>query len=184
MSTVFELEKVSETTGQINMEELYEKKQHVDKQQLDIFNKILGKIHMRIKYISNQPNHPLILWYIVPETIIGIPRYDQSACILYIISQLETNGFIVKYIFPNLLCVCWQHYIPKYIRTKIYQNTGIQINERGDKVEEDAPLESPSTNSFMPSTKKSKVDKEYTPLAKYKPTGNLIYDEKYLNVDK
>ena len=183
MSSVFDLDKIPDTVGKINMEDLYEKKQKYDQQQLDVFNKILGKIHLRIKHISNQRNTPLICWYVVPETVIGIPRYDQSACVIYLLAQLEENGFSVKYIFPNLLCICWQHYIPKYIRTKIYQSTGVSINEYGEKqVEEDIPIEDMPQPPSIPSSKKT--GKTYTPLTKYKPTGNLIYDDKYLNIDK
>lgn len=186
MSTVFDLDKIVDVGTQLNMEELYEKKQDVDKRQLDLFNKLLGKIHMRIKHISKQPNHPLILWYIVPETIIGVPRYDQAACIVYLINQLETNGFVVKYILPNLLCICWQHYIPKYVRNKIFQTTGIQVDETGVKIEPEEEPTDPDTELHIPlaNNKKNKSDKSYTPLNKYKPTGNLIYDDKYLNIDK
>ena len=186
MSSVFDLDKVGDAIGQINMDELYDKKQKIDKEQLDLFNKILGKIHVRIKYISNQRNKPLILWYVVPETIIGVPRYDQPACIIYLMNQLENNGFDVKYIFPNLLCICWQHYIPKYVRNKIYQTTGITINERGGKIEEPTEYKEDRTNINEPlvTSKKTKSDKTYTPLNSYKPTGNLIYEDKYLNIDK
>jgi hypothetical protein len=189
MSTVFDLDKIVDVGTQLNMEELYEKKQNVDKRQLDLFNKLLGKIHMRIKHISKQPSHPLILWYIVPETIIGVPRYDQAACIVYLINQLETNGFVVKYILPNLLCICWHHYIPKYVRNKIFQTTGIQVDETGTKIEpeEEEPTDDTDTDnvaSLAVVTKKNKSDKSYTPLNKYKPTGNLIYNDKYLNIDK
>ena len=189
MSSVFELDKIPDTVGKINMEELYEKKQKYDQQQLDIFNKILGKIHQRIKYISGQRNAPLICWYVVPETVIGIPRYDQSACIIYILSKLEENGFVVKYIYPNLLCICWQHYIPKYIRTKIYQSTGIEIDENGVKIIPDEKIGSndedpPIILDTSVSKRASKSDKTYTPLTKYKPTGNLIYDDRYLNIPK
>jgi hypothetical protein len=183
MSSVFDLDKIPDSVGKLNMEDLYEKKQKYDQQQLDVFNKILGKIHLRIKYISNQRNAPLICWYVVPETVIGIPRYDQSACIIYLLAQLEENGFSVKYIFPNLLCICWQHYIPKYIRTKIYQSTGMSINEYGEKLpeEEEDPIEE---LPIQTATTTKKAGKTYTPLTKYKPTGNLIYDDKYLNIDK
>jgi hypothetical protein len=166
----------------------FEKKQRYDQQQLDVFNKILGKIHQRIKYISSQRNAPLICWYVVPETVIGIPRYDQSACILYLLRNLEDNGFVVKYIFPNLLCICWQHYIPKYIRTKIYQSTGVEIDENGVKIVADENMQLDEENIGSMDTgsgkKPCKSDKTYTPLTKYKPTGNLIYDERYLNIPK
>ena len=141
MSTIFDLDKINDSVGQLNMDELYEKKQKYDQQQLDLFNKFLGKIHGRIKYISNQRNTPLICWYPIPEIVIGVPRYDQSACIIYLLNQLTQNGFSVKYISPNLLCICWQHYIPKYIRTKIYQSTGIEVNELGDRIPDTLAVE-------------------------------------------
>ena len=39
MSSIFELDKIPESIGQINMEDLYEKKQKYEQQQLDVFNK-------------------------------------------------------------------------------------------------------------------------------------------------
>jgi hypothetical protein len=193
MSNIFELDKIPDGTDKINMEDLYENKQKHDQQQLELFNKILCKIHTRIKYISNQRNNPLCCWHIIPETMLGVPRYNQSSCIAYIINKLETNGFIVKYIHPNLIFISWNNYIPSYIRKQIKEKTGIQIDSHGEIIEENNNNEINSNNkdninqdSYNPSPfnidKKNKTDKNYTPLNKYKPTGKLIYDDEYLNL--
>ena len=189
MSNIFELDKISDGTDKINMEDLYENKQKHDQQQLELFNKILCKIHTRIKYISNQRNNPLCCWHLIPETMLGVPRYDQPSCIAYIINKLEHNGFVVKYIHPNLIFISWKNYIPSYIRTQIKEKTGIQVDSNGeiipDKNKDNDDNDSNTQNINMPvytNDKKNKSDKTYTPLNKYKPTGKLIYDDEYLNI--
>jgi hypothetical protein len=189
MSNIFELDKISDGTDKINMEDLYENKQKHDRQQLELFNKILCKVHTRIKHISNQRNNPLCCWHLIPETMLGVPRYDQSSCIAYIINKLEQNGFVVKYIHPNLIFISWKNYIPSYIRTQIKEKTGIQIDFNGEIIEEDNNNKNndydgpkPTLPNYGQPDKKTKPDKVYTPLNKYKPTGKLIYDDEYLNI--
>lgn len=194
MSNIFELDKIPDGTDRINMEDLYENKQKHDQQQLELFNKILCKVHNRIKYISNQRNNPLCYWHIIPETMLGVPKYDQSSCIAYIINKLEKNGFIVKYIHPNLIFISWKNYIPSYIRAQIKEKTGIQIDSQGEIIEDhptnninnnnvNDDINKPNTYNSTPNIdKKNKPDKMYTPLNKYKPTGKLIYDDEYLNI--
>ena len=195
MSNIFELDKISDGTDKINMEDLYENKQKHDRQQLELFNKILCKIHTRIKHISNQRNNPLCCWHLVPETMLGVPRYDQSSCIAYLLNKLEQNGFVVKYIHPNLIFISWKNYIPSYVRAQIKQKTGIQIDSNGEIIKDEPnddemdpyPLNNNNNNGNTSGNanhldKKNKSDKIYTPLNKYKPTGKLIYDDEYLNI--
>jgi len=191
MSNIFELDKIPDGNDKINMEDLYENKQKHDRQQLELFNKILCKIHTRIKYISNQRNNPLCCWHLIPETMLGVPRYDQPSCIAYIINKLEHNGFVVKYIHPNLIFISWKNYIPSYIRTQIKEKTGIQVDSNGEIIPDKNKDKDNDDNDFntqninMPvyhNDKKPKSDKTYTPLNKYKPTGKLIYDDEYLNI--
>jgi hypothetical protein len=191
MSNIFELDKIPDGTDRINMEELYENKHKHDRQQLELFNKILCKIHTRIKHISNQRNNPLCCWHVIPETMIGIPRYNQPSCIAYIIGKLESNGFVVQYIHPNLLFISWKNYVPSYIRSQIKEKTGMIIDEKGQFVEsntnDDQPLpqlqyRQSNNNTNNNTDTKKKADKSYTPLNKYKPTGQLIYEDEYLNL--
>ena len=42
-------------------------------------------------------------WFVIPEFMLGLPKYDTGACTAYLMGKLEENGFIVKYTYPNLL---------------------------------------------------------------------------------
>ena len=173
---------------------MYETKRVSDLNKLALFNKILNRIHVRIKTISRQKKDEQFCWFVVPEVIIGVPKYDQAACIAYLIDKLKGNGFNVKYIHPNTLFISWMHWIPSYIRTEIKKKTGIVINEFGVKVEseedninkyitnEPADVNEILLNKNSETLQKGKQPKkEYTPINSYKPSGNLVYDNEMLN---
>ena len=135
MANIFTLENIEDFSEKVNIDELYEKKRKQDLNKLDLFNKILNRIHVKIKTVSRQKVDEQACWFLVPETIIGVPRYDQAGCIAYLISKLQTNGFNVRYIHPNLLFISWNHWVPSYVRTEIKKKTGITLNEYGKKIE-------------------------------------------------
>ena len=194
MSNIFTLENIEDFSEKISIDELYETKRVSDLNKLALFNKILNRIHVRIKTISRQKKDEQFCWFVVPEVIIGVPKYDQAACIAYLIDKLKGNGFNVKYIHPNTLFISWMHWIPSYIRTEIKKKTGIVINEFGVKVEseedninkyitnEPADVNEILLNKNSETLQKGKQPKkEYTPINSYKPSGNLVYDNEMLN---
>ena len=192
MANIFTLENIEDFSEKVNIDDLYEKKRKQDLNKLDLFNKILNRIHVKINTVSRQKVDEQACWFLVPETIIGVPRYDQAGCIAYLISKLQTNGFNVRYIHPNLLFISWNHWVPSYVRTEIKKKTGIILNEYGQKIEENADndvkaIEPSNPNDYM--LRGQNMDqkdgkgpkKEYTPIKSYKPSGNLIYDDELLN---
>lgn len=194
MANIFTLENVENFSEKLNIDELYEKKRQQDVNKLVLFNKILNRIHVKIKTISRQKGDEHFCWFLVPETIIGVPRYDQAACIAYLIDKLKTNGFIVRYIHPNMLFISWLHFVPSYVRTELKKKTGIVIDEYGNKIDEDAidkekmDIAPSNPNDYMlnmknqDGTEKDKPQKkEYKPIQSYKPAGNFVYDEEFLN---
>jgi len=134
MSNIFTLENVQDFSEKISIDDLYEKKRQYDLNKLALFNKILNRIHVKIKTTSRQKMDEQFCWFVVPEMIIGVPKYDQGACIAYIIDKLKENGFNVRYIHPNTLFISWLHWVPSYVRTELKKKTGIVINEYGEKV--------------------------------------------------
>lgn len=102
MSNIFTLENVNNFSENINIDELYERKRLYDIGKLELFNKILNRIHVKIKTTSRQKMEEQFCWFIVPEIIIGVPKYDQAACIAYLIDKLKTNGFNVRYVHQTL----------------------------------------------------------------------------------
>jgi hypothetical protein len=105
MSNIFTLDNINDFSEKISIDELYEKKRQHDLIRLELFNKILNNVHKKIKITSRQKIDNQMCWYLVPETILGVPKFDQAACIAYIIDKLTTNGFNVRYIHPNLLFI-------------------------------------------------------------------------------
>ena len=83
MANIFELENFENFSEKINLDDLYERKRNYDLNKLVLFNKILNRIHIRIRATSNQKVNDTSCWYVVPEVIIGVPKYDQAGCIAY-----------------------------------------------------------------------------------------------------
>lgn len=191
MATIFNLENIDDFSEKLNMDDLYEKKRQYDLNKLALFNKILNRIHVRIKTTSRQKIDEQFCWFIVPEIIIGVSKYDQGSCIAYLIDKLKDNGFKVKYVHPNALFICWAHWVPSYVRTELKKKTGIVINEFGEKISENKN-ENVITNSIEKNNLNlitreqdlsvlNKNKKTYTSIKSYKPSGNLVYGDDLLN---
>jgi hypothetical protein len=154
----------------INIDELYERNMRREQKNISIFNKILNRIHKRIN-ITAKIKKDKHIWFTVPHFLFGQPLYHQGNCIAYIIEKLSENGFHVKYMHPNTLFLSWEQWIPSYIRLEYKKKTGIIINEKGEVLNPIETIEEQPIPNII-------VDKEqkYTPIAKYKPTGNLVYN--------
>jgi hypothetical protein len=194
MANIFTLENIDDFSEKISIDELYEKKRQSDLNTLALFNKILNRIHVRIKTVSNQRKNEQFCWYVIPEVIIGVPKYDQGACIAYVMEKLTSNGFNVRYIHPNTLFISWLHFVPSYVRSEIKKKTGIIIDEYGKKIDEGFNNkiinESYNENELLFNVKddnqnssqiKQQNKKDYTPIKSYKPLGNLLYNDELLN---
>jgi len=167
-----------EAQNKLNIDDLYEKKHQRDLKQISVFNKILNRIHKRIQLTGRNKKVERHIWFTVPEFIFGEPNYDQGECLGYIISKLEENGFFTKYMHPNTLFVCWENWVPSYTRNEIKKRLGIVLDERGnvvEKLDENVEIESHDPHVRLMQANAKKEQKQFTPIDKYKPTGNLIY---------
>ena len=192
MANIFTLENITDFSEKLNIDELYEKKKQHDLNTLTLFNKILNRIHVRIKTTSKQKVDSQFCWYVVPEIMIGVPKYDQGACIAYLLDKLTSNGFNVLYVDPNTLFISWLHWVPSYVRTELKKKTGININEYGQKVDEDLEEDvsreiKKDPNDLMMNIKDINQNqqgkpqkKNYTPINSYRPSGNLVYNDDLL----
>lgn len=192
MDTIFTLGDEHDEQIKLNLDDLYERKQQHDLNTLATYNKILNRIHNKIKTVSRQHIIDQHCWYTIPEMIIGIPRYDHGACTAYIIHKLQDNGFVVHYTHPNLLFISWKHWVPSYVRAEIKKKTGVVVDGNGKPVEKDengrgsGPLiETSDPNELMfhrsggVNSSEQKIGKEYKSITSYKPSG-IIYNESLL----
>lgn len=170
----------------LNLDELYKQQKITEDHKLKIYQKILGRIHNKIKHTSRIRNNNKFCVYILPEFILGVPRYDINTCTTYIIEKLTKNGFNIKYTHPNLLWISWQHYIPHYERANVKKKYGVSIDGFGNVIKKENKKKE-DTNSLLlrekPSSLKSILknkNDDYKKISTYKPTGNLIYNTNLL----
>ena len=187
MSNIFTLENFADFSEKINIDELFDKKQKYDLNTLELYNKLLNRIHVRIKTTSKQKKNEQYCWYVVPEMIIGVPKYDQPACIAYLIGKLRENQFNVRYIHPNTLFILWNHWVPSYVRTELKNKTGVIVDEFGNKKDDGEPkslnniFNGITHTNLTASANTNKSGKVFTPINTYKPQGNLIYNDELLS---
>ena len=178
----------------LNIDELYSKKQQQDLNVLKNYNNILLRIHNKIKYTSKNIINENCCWYLMPEMILGVPKYDHRDCTAYVIEKLRANGFIVRYTHPNLLFISWKHWIPSYVRNEIKKKTGNSIDENGNIINEENSNSNSNasaigsvnsehmlfSNNKNIKTSSSSQSKNYKDIKTYKPSGNLIYNDSLL----
>jgi hypothetical protein len=181
----------------LNIDELYNKKQQQDLNVLKNYNNILIRIHNKIRYTSKNLLNQNCCWYIMPEMILGVPKYDHRDCTAYVIEKLRANGFIVRYTHPNLLFISWIHWVPAYVRSEIKKKTGNSIDENGNIIIEENNANASNNNNtisnggsinsehmLFSNNKNNKTAsaqaKDYKDIKTYKPSGNLIYNNSLL----
>ena len=123
-------------SDKLNLDELYERKNEVEQNRIKIYQKILSRVHTKIKITSRQRISEQFCFFIIPEFLVGTPRYDSAACTAYIMDKLIDNGFLIKYTHPNLLFISWQHYIDKKKRILFKKHNGYSIDGFGQPVKE------------------------------------------------
>ena len=188
----------NEESLKLNLDELYEKKQQHDMFTISSYNKILARVHTKIKLVSKQYADTYHCWYIVPEVLLGIPKYDHKDCTAYVINKLQENGFIVRYTHPNLIFVSWKHWVPGYVRTEIKKKTGVTVDGYGNTLDKstdgnnsnssDNILTDNDSSIFNLNKTGSKTNQNnkdtkknnYRDINTYKPEGKLIYNNDIL----
>lgn len=164
----------------ISLDELYDRKREVEMNRMNVYRRILNRVHNKIKIVSRKKCETT-LFYVIPEFVFGVPRYNVNTCISFIIEKLEENGFQVKYTHPNLLFISWGHYIPSYKREQIKKESGVSVDGFGNIIQKknNSISISKEKSNLIPNkeNKKSNNDR-FKDITKYKPTG--IYNSDLL----
>ena len=85
--------------SQLNMKELYSTINEKTLKRMEIYDDVLKKCHLRIKY--NSTLERTYCFYQIPEFIIGVPLYDVNEMKTYVMNSLKNNGFELLYIFTG-----------------------------------------------------------------------------------
>jgi hypothetical protein len=180
----------------INLDDLFTQDKTETNNKTKLYQKILQRVHNKIKLTSRQRNNMKCCWFIIPEFILGLPKYDVGGCTAYVMGKLDENGFIVKYTYPNLLFISWNHYIPDYERMAIKKEQGISIDGFGNVIQKkskqnnnenpnslmlkNAPESNNDTKGHFGKSISKKSNDKYKSIHSYKP-GGLIYSNDLIN---
>lgn len=63
-----------------------------------------GEINDTVRYLRKNK-----MIFEVPDQIPDEPEYDFVSCLVYIINELRTSGFVVDYYKPNYLIISWEN---------------------------------------------------------------------------
>ena len=151
----------------LNIDELFETKKKSDLNRLSIYSKLLSRIHHKIKMTSKQRDNSQFCSFIMPEVLLGYPNYDFSECLTFIIDRLNNDGFVTRYIHPNLIFICWSHWVPEYVRDEFKKKTNTEVNSLGETKPDKTVVRFEKT--------------ETKPVSNYKPSGMFVYDEEIIN---
>lgn len=173
MSTVFHLNDLDNFEGDLDLDELYIKKQEADAKKLETYNKILHRIHKKIKYTSNICKTEPWCWFQVPTILIGVPDYNYKVCIEFVLQKLRENGFLVQLMIPNILLISWKDWVPTHVRSEIHRRLGHKIDGFGNILEKE------KTNEEESKTNNNKDD--FKSITDYKSIKTNVYDKSFFD---
>lgn len=177
---VFNFMNESDEVNSLSIDELFEKKQKQDLETLKWYNKILNKIHKKIKEYSLKSNFQYCT-YQIPSFVFGLRNYNQNDCIAYIIKMLTDSKFYVEYREPNTIIISWSHFIPTYVRNEFKKKTGIEIDEFGNKINKNENNDNYKNDIFSQNKTQQNNKKEFMSTKDYKPSGKMVYDNELLD---
>ena len=148
----------------INLDSLYEKKEQKDLLKLKEYEKVLGRIQHRIKYTARTSKDEWC-YFIMPEVVIGLPGYDVTEGLQFVMKNLNDNGFKTQYTHPNLLLISWKHWLPHHVRAQIKTQTGVNIDGNGNVIEKKSAITNNKPNNNNNTSNYKKID-DYIPSGK------------------
>ena len=108
----------------LNIFELYKSINDKKANKKNYFEQVLVKCHAKIKLAARMDFYAC--FFEVPEIVIGIPLYNITECITYIVDSLKSNGFVIRYLYPKTIYISWD---PKIINKTNMENTANNINK-------------------------------------------------------
>jgi hypothetical protein len=133
-----------------SVSEIQKNQKEREKRRMEIYQKILIRCLERIKASSIQED--TFCFFEMPEFIPGMPLYNMTECLLYILNTLKEKGFSARYVDPYMIYISWNLPKPNY---KMIE---------APKVEEDIkPINQTISNL------------KYRPIENYKSDNNFLF---------
>jgi hypothetical protein len=92
-----------------SVNEIHKKQKEKERNRLKIYENISEKCFKKIKETSL--NEETFCFYRLPEYIPGLPLYNMTECVIFILNLLHEKGFKARYCDPYMLFISWS--LPK-----------------------------------------------------------------------
>ncbi len=89
----------------IDLDKLYIGRLNKEKRRVMTYLNVYKKLVTKIIQANTREETELL--FPIPTFIMGVPLFDPQRCAAYMMVRLNKKGFIVKYVQPNVLYVCW-----------------------------------------------------------------------------
>jgi hypothetical protein len=140
---------------------LYFEQEKRDELKLKTYNNILESVHNKIRINSRMPNNDKSLLFVVPEFVMGVPRFSTRDCILYLAWNLRNSQFEVQYFHPNLLYISWKKHDAQYREER---NPIVQTMKNA--IDDTVRSRNTIVESSMPKSVIKKTTQQYIPYQK------------------
>lgn len=85
--------------------EIQKKQLEREQRRTKIYTKILENCFKRIKLCADKEETVCI--YTLPEYIVGVPLYNMTDCIMFILQNVKSKGFNCRYYHPYTIIITW-----------------------------------------------------------------------------
>ena len=124
-----------------------------EKRRLNIYKKITSNCFKKIKLAVE--NDEFYCFYSIPEYIPGIPLFNMTDCVLFMLNELKSKGFISRYVHPFMLYINWN------------------VNKPVLRIAETPTLQSKPSNNLL-----DNLNLKVKSVESYKPSNNFLYHSK------
>jgi hypothetical protein len=90
----------------ININNLHNEIDKRERRKKVVYREVFIKCCARVMTVNEKSNDCFCL-FAVPTVIFGIPLYNMTDCIIYVMQELINRSFKVQYMHPNLLYINW-----------------------------------------------------------------------------
>ena len=92
-----------------SVNDIHKKQKEKEKNRLKIYDTISSKCFKKIKETS--ANEETFCFYKIPEYIPGLPLYNMTECVMFLLNILHEKGFSARYIDGFMIFISWN--LPK-----------------------------------------------------------------------
>ena len=95
-----------------SIHEIHKKQKEKEKNRLKIYETISTRCFKKVKETS--ANEETYCFFKLPEYLPGLPLYNMTECVMYILNLLHEKGFNARYCDPFMIFISWNLPKPNY----------------------------------------------------------------------